>query len=847
MDENKEKASEDMLQLETKSLFNFRAIYTSLVLNWSWFIFSVLGCVAVAYVYLRYTTPVYQAYAKLLIKEEQSSRRGGNNSIQNTNNLGLISYSSGIDNEMEILSSHTLAQSAVRDLKLYVSYYNKGKVKDRLLYKTEPLIVDLDPVNLEKLNRPISMILTYENGKYRLVGNYFVPIDDSYATGPYSFDKTFSRFPIAIYTRAGVLTVSENLSPYAMKMTSDDKVHIILNSPNNAAYQYQGALSVSQTSKSTTIAQLTLVDVDRQRAIDYLKQLSICYNRQANDDKNQIAIRTEKFINSRLEKINSELGLTEDKLENFKRRNNMVELKLNASQAFDNQDEFSQRLTQANTQLVLLAELTSYQNNPSNRYEPMPSNVGLSDQSTTSLIDKYNNIALERKRLLRSASESSPIVTPLTSQLDDLSSSIRKAMAQARKGLEIQRNALISQFKQYSGKVVATPEQERILTQIGRQQEVKSGLYLMLLQKREENSISLAATADKGRLIDEPEFQGKVSPNNSMFYLIALIIGLSIPTIIIIIGEFFHYKIEGRNDVIRLTKLPILGDVPIASDQAKSKADVVVHENKNNLMEEIFRGMRTNLQFMLRENEKVIAFTSSTSGEGKTFTAANLAVSFALLGKKVILLGLDIRKPRLAELFEINDHHHGITNLLVHRNSTIEDIQAQILPSGVNKRLDLLMAGPTPPNPAELLARESLDGIVNKLREMYDYIIIDTAPVGLVTDTLQLARIIDATVYLCRADYTTKDSFVLINSLAMEKKLPNMSIVINGLDMTKKKYGYYYGYGRYAKYGKYAKYGYGRYNNNSYIANSYNSYNTYGGYDRNNNSYRDKNDSSIKQ
>ena len=257
--------------------------------------------------------------------------------------------------------------------------------------------------------------------------------------------------------------------------------------------------------------------------------------------------------------------------------------------------------------------------------------------------------------------------------------------------------------------------------------------------------------------------------------------------------------------------------------------------------------MRTNLQFMLKENEKVIAFTSTTSGEGKTFTAANLAVSFALLGKKVIIVGLDIRKPRLAELFEIKDHHHGITKLLVHEHPTREEILSQVLPSGVNDRLDLLMAGPIPPNPAELLARKSLDNIIIELKEIYDYIIIDTAPIGLVTDTLQLSRIIDATVYLCRADYTTKDSFMLINSLAAEKKLPNMSIVINGLDMTKKKYGYYYGYGRYAHYGRYAKYGYGSYHSDSYMGKSYNSYSNYGNYGKRDGSYRDNNDNSIKQ
>lgn len=323
----------------------------------------------------------------------------------------------------------------------------------------------------------------------------------------------------------------------------------------------------------------------------------------------------------------------------------------------------------------------------------------------------------------------------------------------------------LAQVNKFDEQVAETPQQERILTQIGRQQEVKSGLYLMLLQKREENSISLAATADKGRLIDAPQLIGKISPKSSYIMLIALLIGLAIPVGVILILQFFRYKIEGHDDVARLTKLPIIADVAIASNSAKGKADIVVHENQNNQMEEIFRSLRTNLQFMLHEGQKVVLFTSSTSGEGKTFTAANLSVSFGLLGKKVILVGLDIRRPRLAELFGINDHKHGITNLLVKEDPTAEELQEQILPSGVNKNLDLLMAGPIPPNPAELIARKSLETIVNLLKDKYDYIMIDTAPVGLVTDTLQIARITDASVYMCRADYTPKSSFNLINDL----------------------------------------------------------------------------------
>lgn len=841
MEEIKNLELESIQENEEKSCFDFAVIYTTLILNWKWFVLSLIICLGAAHIYLRYATPIYQAAAKLLIKEEQNGRRG--NSIQSSANLGIISNSNGIDNEMEILKSRTLAQQAVYDLKLYTTYRHEGRIKDHLIYGEQEVNVDMDYEHLKKLNAPMSFKITREGRNYHVVGSYFVPIDDnSYNPGPVTVDKVITALPATLGTRVGMVKFTQN-GNYMLRDGESLKVTMI--APEIAAGKYVGSLSVSPSTKATSIAQLVITDEIPQRAIDYLKQLAIVYNRQANEDKNQIAVRTEQFINQRLEKINAELGNTEGQLENYKKRNNMVQLSMNASTAFSNADSYAQKLNEANTQVALLDELTKYMNEPSNRHQPIPSNVGLNDASATSLINKYNEIALQRNQLLHSASESSPTVTPLTSQLDDLQASIKRAMSQARAGLNIQRNSIASQQGKYQGQISNTPEQERILTQIGRQQEVKSGLYLMLLQKREENSISLAATADKGKLIDNPVFAGKVTPKDSIILMIAFGLGLAIPALILFLLAFFRYKIEGHDDVAKLTKLPIIADVAIASDRAKTKADIVVHENKNNLMEEIFRSLRTNLQFLMKEHDKVILMTSTTSGEGKTFIASNVAISFALLGKKVVLVGLDIRKPRLAELFEIDDHHHGITNLLIKDNITWDDVNKQIVNSGVNSNLDLLMAGPVPPNPGELVTRKSLEETMDILKEHYDYIIIDTAPVGLVTDTLALGRIANATVYVCRADYTQKSSFGLINGLAYEKKMPNMSIVLNGVDLSKKKYGYYYGYGKYGKYGKYASYGaYGKqYGYGSY--GSYGAYGTYGSYS--NSHYGDKNDDSVKR
>ena len=815
------------------SFFDFAALYRTVILNWYWFVLSLIIFGGIGAIYLRYTTPLYQSTAKLLIKDDDngSSRRGS--SLQNITNLGTISNSAGIDNEMEILSSHSIAEDAIRDLKLYVNYTTEGKVKDVITYRDQPLVVDIDAAHLDRLNRPINLNITKNGSSFVVNGTYSVPTDEENSEGPFSINKKFTSLPATIPTRAGIITINSN---NGRTLHEGQVLKVSILSPKMASDKYVGELKIGQSGKGTSILQLQLTDEVPQRSLDYLKQLAIVYNRQANEDKNAVAHQTEKFINSRLEKINAELGKTEGELQNYKQKNGMVELKMNASNSVSNQNTSEQKLAEMETQIELFNTIArEVESSSRNLTQVIPSNVGLDDESSTSLINKYNELVLERNRLLRSASESSPVVEPLTDQIRDLNVNIRRAIAAARKNLQIQRDAVLAQVTKYTDQVEETPQQERMLTQIGRQQEVKSGLYLMLLQKREENSISLAATADKGRLIDDPQLNGKVSPNSTYIMLIALVIGLAIPVFIILIIQFFRYKIEGHDDVARLTKLPIIADIAIASNSAKGKADIVVHENQNNQMEEIFRSLRTNLQFMLHEGEKVVLFTSSTSGEGKTFTAANLSVSFGLLGKKVILVGLDIRRPRLAEQFGINDHKHGITNLLVKDNPNREDVETQILPSGVNKNLDLLMAGPVPPNPAELIARNSLDTIIEILKEKYDYIMIDTAPVGLVTDTLQIARVTNVSVYMCRADYTPKASFAMINSLAKEEKLPNMAMVLNGVDMSKRKYSYYYGYGKYGRYGRYGRYG----------GYSYGSYGNYGNYS--NSHYGDKNDHSVKR
>ena len=843
----------DELLEKEESSFNFRELYTMLILNWQWFAISLVACLIVAVLYLRYANPVYQVSSKMLIKDDNNRRRGSD-MLANMQDLGFISNSAGIENEVEVLQSHILAREAVKSLKLYTTYELDGIMKDDLIYKDQPVNVDLDPEHLswfdeEFLNVTHSIRLTIEKTSegYRATGTLY---DGKNKHG--EFDQSFKSLPASVKTDFGTLTFTQNTTAkkgVVEQFKGGRDLLVTMVPPVVMAASYVKKLSVAPTSKLTSIAELTLQDNNVRRAIDYLDALVAAYNGQANADKNEIALKTEEFINGRLEKIDAELGTTEGALESYKKRNRVTELSLDASQTVAQASQYSSKLSEANSQIQLIDYLREFVDNPSNKYDIIPSNVGLTDQASVALIAQFNQNVLDRNRLLKSVSEQAPQVQTLTSTLDEIRASIRTALLQARRAADIMRQGIERQYSMYQSRVSSSPEQERVLTQIGRQQEVKSGLYLLLLQKREENSISLAATADKGKIIETPQYGGKVSPKSILILLIAIVLGIAIPYGILFLIRLFSYRIEGHDDLAKLTTLPIVADVAVANESAKTTGGIVVHENRNDQIDEIFRGLRTNIQFMLTEGQKTILFTSSTSGEGKTFNAANVAMSFALLGKKVILCGLDIRKPALGVLFNLKDTKLGLTPLLVKDHLTAAEVHEQISKSGINANLDLLLAGPIPPNPAELLARHTMGEVIGLLEQEYDYVILDTAPVGLVTDTLLIAKYANVTCYVTREDYTPKSNLALLNSLVNEGKLQNVCVILNAVDMSKKKNGYYYGYGRYGKYGKYGygkygKYGYGKYGKYGY--GNYGHYgSTYGTYASSH--YGHKEDNSIKK
>ncbi|RHH82863.1 GumC family protein, partial [Bacteroides caccae] len=579
-----------------------------------------------------------------------------------------------------------------------------------------------------------------------------------------------------------------------------------INKPMRVAKGYCSSLSIAPTSKTTSVAVISLKNSSLQCGQDFINQLLEMYNRNTNNDKNEIAQKTAEFIDERISIISKELGSTEADLETFKRDAGITDLTSEAQIALAGNAEYEKKSVENRTQISLVNDLRKYLKG--NEYEVLPSNVGLQDAALIGAIERYNEMLVERKRLLRTSTENNPTIVNLDTSIRAMKANVQATLEGTLQGLMITKSNLDREASRYSRRISNAPGQERAYVSIARQQEIKAGLYLMLLQKREENAIALAATANNAKIIDEAIADDTpVSPKRSMIYLIALVLGVGIPVGIIYLIELTKFKIEGRADVEKLTSVPIIGDIPLTDEKNDKNGSIAVFENKNNLMSETFRNIRTNLQFMLDNDQKVILVTSTVSGEGKSFVSANLAISLSLLGKKVVIVGLDIRKPGLNKVFHLSNKEKGITQYLSNPET---DLMELVQPSDINKNLFILPGGAVPPNPTELLARNGLDKAIEILKQNFDYVIMDTAPIGMVTDTLLVGRVADLSVYVCRADYTHKAEYTLINELAIEKKLSKLCTVINGVDLKKRKYGYYYGYGKYGKYYGYGKrYGYG--------------------------------------
>ena len=775
------------------------------LIHWPWFVGAVIACLIAAWAYLYMSTPVYNISATVLIKDDKKGGGAGmSTELENLGLDGLISSSQNIDNEIEVLRSKTIAKEVVEDLGLYISYTDKDEFPSRNIYKTSPVQVSLTPQEADLLEKPmiVEMALQPQGG-----------MDVNVKIGDDEFQKHFEKLPAVFPTDRGTLAFfltpdSISSSKRTLEETTDSEkttrnITATINKPLAVAKAYCKNMTIEPTSKTTSVAVISLKNSNVQRGKDFINKLLEMYNINTNNDKNEVAQKTAEFINERISIISKELGSTEKDLESFKRGAGITDLTSDAQIALTGSAEYEKKRVENQTQINLLQDLQKYMQNEG--YEVLPSNIGLQDLNLVAAINRYNDVLVERKRLLRTSTENNPTIINLDTSISAMKENVQVSLDRVLRGLFITKADLDREANRYSRRISEAPGQEREFVSIARQQEIKAGLYLMLLQKREENAITLAATANNAKIIDDAiADEAPVSPKGKMIYLIALVLGVGIPVGVIYLLELTKFKIEGRSDVEKLTSVPIVGDIPLTDEK---QGAIAVFENQNNLMSETFRNIRTNLQFMLENDKKVILVTSTVSGEGKSFISANLAISLSLLGKKVVIVGLDIRKPGLNKVFNIPRKEVGITQYLANPEKNLMDL---VQLSDVSKNLYILLGGTVPPNPTELLARDGLDKAIETLKKNFDYVILDTAPVGMVTDTLLIGRVADLSVYVCRADYTHKNEYTLINELAEKDKLPNLCTVINGLDLKRRKYGYYYGYGKYGKYYGYGKrYGYG--------------------------------------
>ena len=558
------------------------------------------------------------------------------------------------------------------------------------------------------------------------------------------------------------------------------------------AESFKNRVTVAALSKNTSVIELSIVDPVPGKAEDFLNTVIANYNKDAIQDKKYISENTSKFIEQRLSIISEELQDVEKDKEVFKKNNGITDVVSEAGLYLENASDFERMQVENATQLRVVETMMNYVNS-SDTNELIPVNIIGQDQGASQLISEYNELVLQKNRLLKTAGSKNTLVQNLDAKINALKGSVSSSLNQLKSSLQIKRNDLNRQNAIISGKISQIPTQERNSRDIDRKQNIKESLYLYLLQKREETAISLAVTAPNAKVIDAAKAsKSPVSPNRRMIYLAALLLGGLIPFGILYLIDLFDTKIKSRYDLEKNTTIPFLGEIP-----KLESGQLIIDSTSRTSTAEAIRIIRTNLEFLLtnvnEDEAKVVFLTSTYPKEGKTFISVNLASTIALSEKKVLLVGLDIRNPKLDEYLKLESR--GVTNYLSSKDE--KPIQNYITSVEGFKNLNVLPAGIIPPNPAELLMSKKIGDLFATLKKEYDYIIVDTAPVSLVTDTLLIAKYADAFIYVTRANFLDKRMLELPERLYNEKKLPNMSILINDTEInTGYGYGYGYGYGQ---------------------------------------------------
>jgi len=760
---------------------NLREQLDKYIIHWRWFLLSVVICLIAAFLYLRYSTPIYEATTAILVKDE---KKGGMLSeLSAFSDLGIgVGSVNNVDNEIEILRSRTIVESTVKRLNLNINLVVEGSVVDRDIYQDSPIRVNF--ISKTHLFNDAKTVLNYNS----LTANTFELTNEIDNDNIILATKKVFKYGEKIPTTLGFMVIDKTINIVAKTSVHIKSIKILLNPIESVAESYKSRIDVEPISKTSSVVNISINDPVQKRAEVFLDNMIQIYNQDAAQDKNFISENTSQFIAGRLALITKELDGVEQDVESFKKTNRLTDIESEAKLFIEGSSEYDKKGVETEIQLNVVSSLLDYMKKSTNS-DLLPTNLITEDGDTGGLISSYNKLVLDRNRILKSATTENPSVIKLDQQISSLKSNMTASLKRMQSNLQIQNRNIQSQENLLNNKIGKIPFQERQFRVIARQQKVKEELYLYLLQKREETAISLAATEPNARVIDMAK-AGKlpVSPKKKIIYLAGILMGLLIPFGFIYVNDLLDTKIKSKLDLEGKTQIPFIGDIPTSNDIG----ELIKSESRTSSAEAI-RIVRTNLEFMLNKVPEGIAktlfVTSTFSSEGKTFISVNLAATFALSGRRVLLIGMDIRNPKFGEY--LNVPPLGLTNYL---SSGENNIDNYIVKHPGYENFFILPSGVVPPNPAELLMSKKVDQLFEKLKKEYDYIIVDTAPVSLVTDTLLVAKNADTFVYVMRANVLEKRMLSIANTFYKERKLPNMCILLNDTDSTKG-YGYGYGYG----------------------------------------------------
>jgi tyrosine-protein kinase Etk/Wzc len=726
------------------------------------FIVCLLISLIIGYIYVKTTTPVYEVTSTIIVNEDN---KDGMTQGQIFQDLGVQTGKSKVDNEIEIFKSKHLMKKVVNDLYLNIRYYRPARLKTTELYYNDC---------------PFRIIPLYDNMGIKQAATYNCKVaGDNYTISDDKQHSWQAKRGDTIALPTGKVWIVANTTETLVE--ANQQLTFTINTVDKTAKKFLKALAVGRVNKQVSIIELSIEDVCAKRGEDIINKLTQVYADAFIDSKNRTAEGTIAFIDDRLKIVTAELSDIETTIEGFKKQNSLTDLEAQSKFMLQNKADASKELTQQEVQISVIESVEKSLENADSKV--VPSVFFMQDPALVAAITSYNQLLAERDRLLLTNVETSPYVKNVDEQLRNTRSAMRQNLTSLKRSMQIGLNELYRQRGQFSSEIKEVPAKEKIFLEYSRQQNIKQELYLFLLKKREETAINKSSTGSNTRIVDPAETEDKpVSPNKLAIIMSAIAIGLIIPGIRVLMKELFNIKISSREDVARVTNMAVIGEI---GHNTKQEVVVAVKGSRSKIAEQ-FRAIRTNLQFLLSgENEKTILVTSSMSGEGKSFVSVNIASTLALQGKKVVLLELDLRKPKISESLQISQTI-GFSSYAIGK-ATLDDV---IIPSGVHEHFYLVPCGALPPNPAELLTAPQVAKMFEALQDHFDYIIIDTAPVGLVTDAQLLAHYADITLYIARQNHTYKEQLEAADELHAKNKMPRMSVVLNDVKTGAGAYGY---------------------------------------------------------